>query len=160
MIGRSENKVFQEWSTPRPNSDLQASTPRSPMAALALHPTRNVFQSLRLNFERSLLRTNFLPAVFGASRTLNWSLQSLLGLFPSIVLAVPKSKVSHSRKAMRSANKGLKDKHSASCIVTYLPLLNCACQTLSIAQDAVHPNLHTICAQNATASSVECGRER
>ncbi|KAF9512610.1 hypothetical protein BS47DRAFT_1297519, partial [Hydnum rufescens UP504] len=30
--------------------------------------------------------------------------------FPSIVLAVPKKKVSHSRKGMRSANKGLKDK--------------------------------------------------
>lgn len=40
------------------------------------------------------------------------SLQSLLDLFPPFLLAVPKSKVSHSRKAMRSANKGLKDKQS------------------------------------------------
>jgi large subunit ribosomal protein L32 len=40
------------------------------------------------------------------------SLQSLLELFPSIVLAVPKKKVSHSRKAMRASNKGLKDKQS------------------------------------------------
>ncbi|KAJ7492577.1 hypothetical protein FB451DRAFT_998388, partial [Mycena latifolia] len=48
-----------------------------------------------------------------ASRT--WAfptLQSLLELFPPFVLAVPKKKVSHSRKSMRSANKGLKDKHN------------------------------------------------
>jgi len=31
-------------------------------------------------------------------------------LFPSILLAAPKKKVSHSRKSMRSAHKGLKDK--------------------------------------------------
>jgi len=39
-------------------------------------------------------------------------LHSLLDLFPPFLLAVPKKKVSHSRKAMRSANKGLKDKKS------------------------------------------------
>ncbi|EJU01885.1 hypothetical protein DACRYDRAFT_52312 [Dacryopinax primogenitus] len=39
-------------------------------------------------------------------------LQNLLDLFPPFLLAVPKKKVSHSRKAMRSANKGLKDKHN------------------------------------------------
>ncbi|EIW86673.1 hypothetical protein CONPUDRAFT_17616, partial [Coniophora puteana RWD-64-598 SS2] len=38
--------------------------------------------------------------------------QSLLDLLPPIILAVPKKKVSHSRKRMRSANKGLKDKHN------------------------------------------------
>ncbi|KAG1881716.1 hypothetical protein C8R48DRAFT_548387, partial [Suillus tomentosus] len=38
--------------------------------------------------------------------------QSLLELLPPIVLAVPKSKISHSRKSMRSANKGLKDKRN------------------------------------------------
>jgi len=37
-------------------------------------------------------------------------LQNLLDLFPPFLLAVPKKKVSHSRKSMRSANKGLKDK--------------------------------------------------
>ncbi|KZO98370.1 hypothetical protein CALVIDRAFT_41656 [Calocera viscosa TUFC12733] len=37
-------------------------------------------------------------------------IQHLLDLFPPFLLAVPKKKVSHSRKAMRSANKGLKDK--------------------------------------------------
>ncbi|GAA96936.1 uncharacterized protein L969DRAFT_54038 [Mixia osmundae IAM 14324] len=40
-------------------------------------------------------------------------------LFPSLVWAVPKSRVSHSRKSMRSANKGLKARsnivHCPSC---------------------------------------------
>jgi large subunit ribosomal protein L32 len=40
-------------------------------------------------------------------------LRSLLDLIPPFLLAVPKKKTSHSRKAMRSANKGLKDKNSA-----------------------------------------------
>ena len=40
------------------------------------------------------------------------SIQTLLELLPPWVLAVPKKKTSHSRKAMRSANKGLKDKQS------------------------------------------------
>ncbi|KAF8501923.1 hypothetical protein JB92DRAFT_2650701, partial [Gautieria morchelliformis] len=35
---------------------------------------------------------------------------SLLELLPPFLFAVPKKKVSHSRKAMRAANKGLKDK--------------------------------------------------
>jgi large subunit ribosomal protein L32 len=50
-------------------------------------------------------------AIFGSS----WSiplLPSLRDLIPPFLLAVPKKKVSHSRKAMRSANKGLKDKQS------------------------------------------------
>ncbi|KIJ45296.1 hypothetical protein M422DRAFT_207683 [Sphaerobolus stellatus SS14] len=38
------------------------------------------------------------------------ALRSLWELFPPFLLAVPKKKTSHSRKAMRSANKGLKDK--------------------------------------------------
>ncbi|KAF9644671.1 hypothetical protein BDM02DRAFT_3068811, partial [Thelephora ganbajun] len=46
-------------------------------------------------------------------------LDSLLELFPPFLLAVPKKKTSHSRKAMRSANKGLKDKrnivHCSAC---------------------------------------------
>ncbi|KIY43726.1 hypothetical protein FISHEDRAFT_53653 [Fistulina hepatica ATCC 64428] len=42
--------------------------------------------------------------------------QALRELLPSIVLAVPKSKTSHSRKRMRAANKGLKDKQNlVSC---------------------------------------------
>lgn len=46
-------------------------------------------------------------------------LAPLLELFPSIVLAVPKKKVSHSRKSMRSANKGLKDKTSTYLAIFY-----------------------------------------
>jgi hypothetical protein len=56
-----------------------------------------------------------LPTFLASQKPFNWampSLQSLLDLFPPFLLAVPKKKVSHSRKAMRSANKGLKDKKS------------------------------------------------
>ncbi|KAI0033158.1 ribosomal L32p protein family-domain-containing protein, partial [Vararia minispora EC-137] len=43
-------------------------------------------------------------------------LESILDLLPPFLLAVPKKKVSHSRKSMRSANKGLKDKQNlVSC---------------------------------------------
>ena len=42
------------------------------------------------------------------------SIHSLLDLLPPFLLAVPKKKVSHSRKAMRSSGKGLKDK-TRSC---------------------------------------------
>ncbi|KAF7785034.1 hypothetical protein Agabi119p4_1199 [Agaricus bisporus var. burnettii] len=41
-----------------------------------------------------------------------WPFPSLADLFPPFLLAVPKKKVSHSRKAMRAANKGLKDKQN------------------------------------------------
>ncbi|KAN0125221.1 putative 54S ribosomal protein L32, mitochondrial [Russula decolorans] len=50
-------------------------------------------------------------SIFGSS----WSiplLPSLRDIIPPFILAVPKKKVSHSRKAMRSANKGLKDKQN------------------------------------------------
>ncbi|CAD6575899.1 MAG: hypothetical protein CYPHOPRED_005821 [Cyphobasidiales sp. Tagirdzhanova-0007] len=43
-------------------------------------------------------------------RSICQSPSSILDLFPPFLLAVPKSKVSHSRKSMRSANKGLKEK--------------------------------------------------
>ncbi|KAG6842624.1 hypothetical protein C0991_000151 [Blastosporella zonata] len=46
----------------------------------------------------------FLPAFLAPA--------SLLDLIPPFLLAVPKSKISHSRKSMRSANKGLKDKQN------------------------------------------------
>jgi hypothetical protein len=39
-------------------------------------------------------------------------ISSLLELIPPIVLAVPKHKVTHSRKSMRSAHKGIKNKTS------------------------------------------------
>ncbi|EIW66797.1 hypothetical protein TREMEDRAFT_65199 [Tremella mesenterica DSM 1558] len=47
------------------------------------------------------------------------ALDSLLELFPPFLLTAPKKKTSHSRKSMRSANKGLKNRtnfsHCAAC---------------------------------------------
>lgn len=91
------------------------------MAALA-HQTRNaLLPALRIPFSTSLIASGLIPTFLGVPR-LAWSipsLQSLLELFPPFLLAVPKSKISHSRKSMRSANKGLKDKHSA-CTPSFL----------------------------------------
>ncbi|EPQ60784.1 hypothetical protein GLOTRDRAFT_22635, partial [Gloeophyllum trabeum ATCC 11539] len=59
---------------------------------------------------------------------------SLLDLFPPFLLAVPKKKTSHSRKRMRSANKGLKDK---------LNLVHCpACGTPKLAHNLC-PNCYS-----------------
>ena len=83
------------------------------MAALALHQTRSIFSAFRLPW---LTRTTA-PSFLASQTPFNLALpvlQPLLDLLPPIVLAVPKSKVSHSRKSMRSANKGLKDKQSTS----------------------------------------------
>ncbi|KAI9460954.1 hypothetical protein BJY52DRAFT_1117506 [Lactarius psammicola] len=59
----------------------------------------------------SLLFAPFPSTVFRTSWSIPF-LPSLLDLIPPFLLAVPKKKVSHSRKAMRSANKGLKDKQN------------------------------------------------
>ena len=59
----------------------------------------------------SLLFAPFPSAIFRTSWSIPF-LPSLRDLIPPFLLAVPKKKVSHSRKAMRSANKGLKDKQS------------------------------------------------
>ena len=67
---------------------------------------------------RSLLPQWSAPAFLSGLSLSMPSLQPLLDLFPPFLLAVPKSKTSHSRKAMRSANKGLKDKQS----MPYRPL--------------------------------------
>ncbi|KAJ7103492.1 hypothetical protein B0H15DRAFT_767857 [Mycena belliarum] len=93
------------------------------MAALAVHGALSHFTRPLFTRPPSFFpwATPFaftaVPAFLAASRA--WtipSLQSLLELFPPFVLAVPKSKISHSRKSMRSANKGLKDKHNiVSC---------------------------------------------
>ncbi|KAK7463612.1 hypothetical protein VKT23_005553 [Stygiomarasmius scandens] len=66
------------------------------MASLALFQSRN---ALRVPFFS-------LPAVIPSFASV------FEEFFPRILLAVPKKKVSHSRKAMRAANKGLKDKHN------------------------------------------------
>ncbi|KAF5314088.1 hypothetical protein D9611_006892 [Ephemerocybe angulata] len=83
--------------------------------SLALQSLRASSRSWTSSFSTPLFRA-LVPAAFlfapALPRTGTWSLQSLLELFPSIVLAVPKKKVSHSRKSMRSANKGLKDKQN------------------------------------------------
>ncbi|KAJ3774954.1 hypothetical protein EV361DRAFT_815736 [Lentinula raphanica] len=82
------------------------------MASLVFQNARRpMLPAFRSTFSRPLLST-FLPSFLGGSFKIP-SLASLLEeLFPRILLAVPKKKVSHSRKAMRAANKGLKDKHN------------------------------------------------
>ena len=86
------------------------------MAALALPATRTLLPALRLPFARPQLAAAFAPATLFAPTQLGWSFkeawESLLELIPPFLLAVPKKKTSHSRKSMRSANKGLKDKES------------------------------------------------
>jgi large subunit ribosomal protein L32 len=85
--------------------------------AAALLPTRTLLLSIeRPSFAKYLLPT-FLAGSFNLSIP---SLQSILDLFPPFLLAVPKKKTSHSRKAMRSANKGLKDKKSTSSVLDRL----------------------------------------
>ncbi|KAA1468203.1 hypothetical protein DENSPDRAFT_833441 [Dentipellis sp. KUC8613] len=75
------------------------------MAALVLNQSRFLLPNWRAAFF----------SVAAAVPAFNWtapSIHSLLELLPPFLLAVPKKKVSHSRKAMRSANKGLKDKQN------------------------------------------------
>ncbi|KAJ3787962.1 hypothetical protein GGU11DRAFT_771663 [Lentinula aff. detonsa] len=82
------------------------------MASLVFQKSRSMMlPALRASLVKPLL-SNLLPTFLGGSFKIP-SLASLLEeLFPRILLAVPKKKVSHSRKAMRAANKGLKDKHN------------------------------------------------
>ncbi|KZT02754.1 uncharacterized protein LAESUDRAFT_661153 [Laetiporus sulphureus 93-53] len=83
------------------------------MAAIAVQQTRPFFTTLRYAFTVSA--ASFAAPALSSPSPLRWalpSLQSLLELLPPFLLAVPKKKVSHSRKSMRSANKGLKDKNN------------------------------------------------
>jgi len=86
-------------------------------AALSLHRLRHVLRPMfRTPFIKPLFAT-VLPTFLTSPRRHDWSiipsLQSLLEeLFPPFLLAVPKKKVSHSRKAMRASGKGLKDKQN------------------------------------------------
>ncbi|KIP11987.1 hypothetical protein PHLGIDRAFT_124415 [Phlebiopsis gigantea 11061_1 CR5-6] len=86
------------------------------MAALALPAARPLLPAFRLPFARPIFAGAFLPALQVAPKPFGFSLQSawesLIELIPPFLLAVPKKKVSHSRKSMRSANKGLKDKQN------------------------------------------------
>ncbi|KAL1951984.1 hypothetical protein VTO73DRAFT_1133 [Trametes versicolor] len=84
-------------------------------AALALHQSSSWLTAMRAPLARMSLAAAFLPAFLAAPKPFSWAmpaLPSLLELFPPWLLAVPKKKTSHSRKAMRSANKGLKDKEN------------------------------------------------
>lgn len=84
------------------------------MATLARQTRTMLLPAFQVRLSRSLFATTFIPAVLHQfASPIFPALQSLLQLFPPFVLAVPKSKISHSRKSMRSANKGLKDKHSS-----------------------------------------------
>lgn len=86
------------------------------MASLALPQSRFLFNALRLSSTRPLLSSALVPSFLRTALPFAWALPTTLGalleLLPPFVLAVPKKKVSHSRKSMRSANKGLKDKQS------------------------------------------------
>ncbi|KIJ68404.1 hypothetical protein HYDPIDRAFT_82030 [Hydnomerulius pinastri MD-312] len=112
------------------------------MASLALHQTRSIFSAFRLPWTRPLTAATLVPAFLSWQKPFNLALptlQSLLELLPPIVLAVPKSKVSHSRKAMRSANKGLKDKKN---------IVNCpACGEPKLAHHACRSCYNTIIAK-------------
>lgn len=95
---------------------------RMAAAAVLSAQTRGMFSlSMRTYFLRPFFDTSVVVTSLTAARSafnFNWSipsLPSLVDLFPPFLLAVPKKKVSHSRKSMRAANKGLKDKQSVSC---------------------------------------------
>ncbi|KAG8892111.1 hypothetical protein FRB99_002945, partial [Tulasnella sp. 403] len=86
------------------------------MASAAMTLAPSLTSSLRVSRQ---LRTPFfslLPSFSLPTLSAIPAIQSLWDLFPPFLLAVPKKKVSHSRKNMRSANKGLKDKtHIVNC---------------------------------------------
>ena len=79
---------------------------------MALFQTRSALSGL---WKSTFTMAALLPAVYSWQKPFSLALPtlpSLLELIPPIILAVPKKKVSHSRKAMRSAHKGLQDKQS------------------------------------------------
>ncbi|KIK43560.1 hypothetical protein CY34DRAFT_803726 [Suillus luteus UH-Slu-Lm8-n1] len=85
------------------------------MASLALHQTRSFISTFRSSWTQLPVAASLAANLELRQKSFSWALpglQSLLELLPPIVLAVPKSKISHSRKSMRSANKGLKDKRN------------------------------------------------
>ncbi|TFK30478.1 hypothetical protein FA15DRAFT_751519 [Coprinopsis marcescibilis] len=88
--------------------------------ALAIRAARS---SSGIPWFRTLLPSTFIAAA-ALPRLANWSLQSILDLFPSIVLAVPKKKVSHSRKSMRNSNKAANSNVQTSLLVPVAALQN------------------------------------
>jgi hypothetical protein len=134
-------------------------TSASTMAALALAPARALFPSLGQSLlGKTLTLSAAIPTFLAAPRASTWTIPSLVDalaeLFPSILMAVPKKKVSHSRKSMRSANKGLKDKHSESYWLPsrrYLPAMpDLRVKTWFIVPLVVLRSWRTICVHIAT----------
>ncbi|KAF9582329.1 hypothetical protein BGW38_000347 [Lunasporangiospora selenospora] len=110
--------VTRASSSPSSNFALirafSASTLSNQSAALAYFNTNNatmVPASSSATASSTLLSS---PASIGISTTILGRLGSYISdLLPSIVWAsVPKSKTSHSKKRMRQATKGLKEKHN------------------------------------------------
>lgn len=135
---------------------LSVLPPPPAMAALALHQTRSFFSTFALPW---LMRPTSAPTFFASQPPFNLvlpMLQPLLDLLPSIVLAVPKSKISHSRKSMRSANKGLKDKQSSHTPFRLLLVSDrFSSQILSTAQLVEEPSLLIMPAEAATILSLQ-----
>ena len=105
-----------------PHTHPAPSRPRKTLAQMASMLTRptaafSLVRPLSLAFLAPSLRLALLPASPSSTLTLVPSSntiipplpQSLLDLLPPWLLAVPKSKTSHSKKSMRSSNKGLKE---------------------------------------------------
>ncbi|KAG0708915.1 hypothetical protein DFH29DRAFT_842650 [Suillus ampliporus] len=104
------------------------------MASLALNQTRSFISTFRSSWAQLPIAASLAFNLELRQKPFSWALpglQSLLELLPPIVLAVPKSKISHSRKSMRSANKGLKDKRNiVNCPACGEPkLAHHACRT-------------------------------
>ncbi|KAF9241334.1 hypothetical protein BU15DRAFT_44936 [Melanogaster broomeanus] len=122
------------------------------MASVGLHQTRSFFSMLRLPWAASSSTAAAAPVFSLWQRPFNLALptlQSLLELLPPIILAVPKSKVSHSRKSMRSANKGLKDKQN---------IVNCpGCGEAKLAHHACRSCYNSIVAKSRQKTKQQPG---
>ncbi|KAG2366587.1 hypothetical protein BDR07DRAFT_1606789 [Suillus spraguei] len=104
------------------------------MASLALYRARSFISTFRSSWAQLPVAASLTANLELRQKSFSWALpglQSLLELLPPIILAVPKSKISHSRKSMRSANKGLKDKRNiVNCPACGEPkLAHHACRT-------------------------------
>lgn len=91
---------------------ISSSTFRSTLPSTSSLPTR----APSLSFAPIAFTTLPLPAAFQLPSLASLfpdSLEALRELLPPWVLAVPKSKTSHSKKSMRSSGKGLKEQQGA-----------------------------------------------
>src|ERR1700722_20189476 len=124
------------------------------MASVALSATtHSILSRARTPALKSSFLTAVLTPLFAFQPPWPLSLQTLLDLLPPFILAVPKKKTSHSRKAMRSANKGLKDKRSkldAHSCTSRNTLMRRLPQISSAVQHVVLRNSRTISVQVAT----------